>query len=622
MMVNRVRKLSGINTLAYMGVEPEQVSGDIVTDRAPTTDDRARNLIGTRWVQRDTAIGANDARIWILTRLDGSGPSGTATWTELETGGTGMGVDFFTTDDGNTALPSAGEIDFGGGTSTGGVATNLNTFTNPNNSENMFVATNNSLFQPHTADINTGVYGLGGSADANRFLHNYGDGGGSDGNTWLGLGGGNFALTGTQNTGLGRSTLAAIESGSNNTMAGFQSGDAITSGGTNTGYGNFVLSSLVTGSSNTAFGASAGSAYTGAESSNILIKNTGVAAESNTIRFGTTGAGAGQQNRFFMGGITDVAGTIEPPTTDGLRYLMFVVPDTEQVGTHTPPSLGAGSPVPLARVYGSNNLFFGRASGNETLTVANAVRNVAMGTRSLRSLTDGQDNTGYGYQTLESCTVGMDNCAQGSESLNSLTEGDENVGIGNSALTLITTGSRNAALGIDSGASLTGSDSDNFIVLNNGTAGDNNTVRIGSGTGTGNKQFNQVFFSGIFGRGSGGGNAVNVLATDQLIDATTSSRKYKTNIRDMADDSSAVMKLRPVTFNWKNDEHKQLSYGLIAEEVHEVMPTLSSYDGNGKLVGVHYDRLPSILLNELQKMVKRVEKLEAAACTKCEHAVG
>ena len=72
---------------------------------------------------------------------------------------------------------------------------------------------------------------------------------------------------------------------------------ANTTGGKNTASGVNTLLHNTTGSSNTALGNSAGSALT-TGSNNIDIGNVGVAAESNTIRIGTT------QTAAFMSGIS------------------------------------------------------------------------------------------------------------------------------------------------------------------------------------------------------------------------------------------------------------------------------------------------------------------------------
>jgi len=108
------------------------------------------------------------------------------------------------------------------------------------------------------------------------------------------------------NTGLGFDVLNAVTTGADNTAIGHNSSTGITTGSSNTSLGVSALGTLLTGSNNIAVGQAAGTSYTGAESSNIIIGNTGTNGESNTIRIGTQGAGAGQQNRAFIAGITGV----------------------------------------------------------------------------------------------------------------------------------------------------------------------------------------------------------------------------------------------------------------------------------------------------------------------------
>jgi len=179
-----------------------------------------------------------------------------------------------------------------------------------------------------------GVINYGGT----RFIHNYG---GLNANVFVGETAGNFSTVSTNNIGIGTNALLSVTNGASNVCIGNESGIAITGGGSNCAMGNVSLHALtsgfsnvaigsqslttctsgssntaiglssgialLTGSLNTLIGASSGNSYTGAESSNILIKNTGVNGESNKIRIGTQGAGSGQQNQCFVAGIAATA---------------------------------------------------------------------------------------------------------------------------------------------------------------------------------------------------------------------------------------------------------------------------------------------------------------------------
>ena len=78
----------------------------------------------------------------------------------------------------------------------------------------------------------------------------------------------------------------------------------------------------------------------------------------------------------------------------------------------------------------------------------------------------------------------------------------------------------------------------------------------------------------------------------------------------MGDSTSALMKLRPVTFLYKPEYDKgerTLQYGLIAEEVAKVYPELVAYDNDGQPYTVRYQYLSTMLLNEVQKQYRRAE---------------
>jgi hypothetical protein len=90
-----------------------------------------------------------------------------------------------------------------------------------------------------------------------------------------------------------------------------------------------------------------------------------------------------------------------------------------------------------------------------------------------------------------------------------------------------------------------------------------------------------------------------------------SSARYKRDIRDMGSSGEALMKLRPVTFRYKNDPAGTLQYGIVAEEVAKIYPDLVSYGADGKIQTVRYLTLISMLLNELQKQAREIGDLKA-----------
>ena len=79
-----------------------------------------------------------------------------------------------------------------------------------------------------------------------------------------------------------------------------------------------------------------------------------------------------------------------------------------------------------------------------------------------------------------------------------------------------------------------------------------------------------------------------------------SSERYKTDITTLEPDKFGVARLRPVSFRLKSEPNGAIQYGLIAAEVEKVLPGLVIRDGAGKIQGVRYDELATILLNEIQ----------------------
>jgi hypothetical protein len=71
--------------------------------------------------------------------------------------------------------------------------------------------------------------------------------------------------------------------------------------------------------------------------------------------------------------------------------------------------------------------------------------------------------------------------------------------------------------------------------------------------------------------------------------------------------SSGLMRLRPVSFRYKNDPSRTLQYGLVAEEVARVYPELVTRGTDGKVQSVRYLELNAMLLNEVQKLAQRLE---------------
>jgi len=110
--------------------------------------------------------------------------------------------------------------------------------------------------------------------------------------------------------------------------------------------------------------------------------------------------------------------------------------------------------------------------------------NTANGYAAIACNTKGGNNTANGYNALFSNTSGTVNTANGTFALLSNTNGYSNTADGYNALYSNTSGSYNIALGSEAGYNLT-TGSNNICIGNQGVAGDNGVIRIGtSGTHT------------------------------------------------------------------------------------------------------------------------------------------
>ena len=401
---------------------------------------------------------------------------------------------------------------------------------------------------------------------------------------YLGQGAGNQTLSGTYNVGIGGSSLNKITSGGSNVGIGNGALFSCTTSGNNVGIGNNALVNLTTaangvnvaigynamngvtiGGYNLALGFSAGSScVTGSENSNIYLISTGVNAESNAIRIGITGSGGGQQNKAY------ICGTYATGATPSGTAKVALIDNAElHYGlTNTTSALLTVAAAGTAPTWSTGPTISGTMSAASFATTTAAT----IATLSGKTITMSGSDTDVGLVVTPKGAGGL-----------SLTTGTV------SAASFATTTA--ATITTLSGKTITmsGSDTDVSLVV----------VPKGAGTITCLAIYSKIVT----------GNAVLVDSSGNL-GVVSSSERYKEHIKDMNSSSDKIFKLRPVTFNYKLDDEKKIQYGLIAEEVVKIFPELISYDKDGDPMSVQYHLLPAMLLNEIQKLVKRVEFLE------------
>jgi uncharacterized coiled-coil protein SlyX len=328
----------------------------------------------------------------------------------------------------------------------------------------------------------------------------------------------------------------------------------------NTADGEQALFSLTTGSGNSAFGWRAlfsnttGNFNTGVGGGALVLNN----ADSNTA----VGAAALLLN---------TTGTLNTAVgTDALVYN-----DT-----------------------GSRNTALGAFALFDHVT---GVENTAVGGSALTANNGSIDNTAVGFYALLNNVGGASNTAIGAAALRDNVSGSDNQALGRGALRL-NEGSGNIAIGREAGAT----------PPNMGQY--NNTILIGiPGDDNANNPDGRCYLGFVRGVTVGDADGIPVLVDSSgQLGTSNSSRRFKKDIKPLEQTSEAILRLKPVTFHYKDGDTKKASdkpqFGLIAEDVEQVNRDLVVYDKDGQLLSVRYDAVNVMLLNEFLKEHKKVNE--------------
>ena len=227
--------------------------------------------------------------------------------------------------------------------------------------------------------------------------------------------------------------------------------------------------------------------------------------------------------------------------------------------------------------------------------------NVAVGFSALMTNTDGFNNTAIGYNALKLAPSGsIYNTAVGHKALESISHGDadRNTAVGHAAGDAITDGLNNTCIGNETDPSASGAI--NQTVIGNGTTGVvNNSVTLG------NSSVTKVYMS------QDGDGEMYANGT-----INTSDKRLKENINDTDLGLSFVNALRPVSYKFINDKKpEKLKYGIIAQEVQEVLKESSNEDfagitDKGDYLGADYVQFIAPLIKAVQELTAKVEALE------------
>ena len=453
------------------------------------------------------------------------------------------------------------------------------------------------------------------------------------------------------NTAFGAFALASNNSGSGNTAVGEDALNSVTTGGANTGIGAEALLQVTIGFGNIAIGDQAGFYITG--TNNIDLFDAGLSTDGTTdgsgdprtgpvIRIGTEKT----QTATYIAGIFGT--TVGDP---GLQQPV-VIDDNGNLGTASLSSItgpqgptgatGAAGAPGAAGASGSNGVAGATGANGAAGSTGATGATGATGQDGLNGMgvaTDGYDDTGAGTGSLAALTIASgfaDNSAFGAYSLPINSTGYDNTAIGEATLSMNVIGHDNTALGVAALYAATGVENigigsfagsnlttgtNNIDIYDPGLSGDDRVIRIGSQT-----YQNHTYIAGITGNTLSGGVPVYIDPVTGQLGNATSSQRYKKDVRDMGDASEAILALRPVTFHYKSDIDPNgiPQFGLVAEEVEKVMPSLVVRDANNQIYTVRYDAVNAMLLNEFRKQHEHVkaqdEVLRAQGITIAEQA--
>ncbi len=398
----------------------------------------------------------------------------------------------------------------------------------------------------------------------------------------------------------GRGALAANTTGTSDTALGTSALGANTTAYSNTAVGAYALLVNTTGNRNVAVGTGTLGANTTGGSNVALGRG---ALEDNTTAHFNTAVGAFALDANTTGTLNVALGADALGSNTTANYNTAVGANALFSNTTGFYNAALGTGALSLNTSGDSNVALGfRALAANTI----GTRNVALGTDALGSNTYGYKNVALGRSALAANTSAPGNTAVGALALVLNTTGRLNVALGTEALGHNTTGDSNIAIGHRAGDGITGGDN-NIFIGHTGFAGDTYKIRIG-------QDQTETFIDGIAGNPTSGGIAVFVNSSGEL-GTSTSSRRFKEDIADLGAVSERLLALRPVSLRYTKqaagEGERPMEYGLIAEEVAEVLPELVAYDEEGAPYTVRYHLLVPLLLNELQREHGRVGRQEA-----------
>jgi hypothetical protein len=259
---------------------------------------------------------------------------------------------------------------------------------------------------------------------------------------------------------------------------------------------------------------------------------------------------------------------------------------------------------------GFDNIFVGAGAGE---SLVSGESNSFVGAFAGNSTTVGVQNSFFGYQSGRINTTGANNTFFGHSSGLANTAGNANTFIGPDTGHNNVTGSNNTLLG--GGANVASGNLDHATAIGaDSVVSANNTIALGRSNGADSVRVAGRMFVMNFSDFADGGGQLCRIGPGQggpnvgMIGWCGSSIRFKTNVEDFSSGLDIIRRLRPVYYNWKRSGERDV--GFIAEEVAAVEPLLATYDENGQVGGVKYERISTALVNAVKQQQQQIEVQE------------
>jgi hypothetical protein len=394
--------------------------------------------------------------------------------------------------------------------------------------------------------------------------------------------------TTTSNSFFGAFAGANTTMGSGNTFVGINAGVANTDGNANTFLGRFAGNTNTLGDQNTLIGFDA----------DVLSNNL-----TNAIAIGSFAA-VGASNSMVLGGISGVNGSFVNTNvgigTTAPSARLQIVGTSNSITEPVAIVQSSGSQAPLSFRVGANEAIIRSDNGG------NLVFATILGTAKdmyFRAGDDASTTDLFIESTNGNVGIGTD---IPSARLH-LTAAGGNIVMGDP-------GCSAGFTGIGFGAMLSGCS--NYSMVGNGT--DTIISRPAGGVidfRMGNISQASINSSGVFSIGTLGAAGATALCRNasNQISTCSSSLRYKTNIGSFSSGLKFVKKLKPISFDWKDGGMKDVGFG--AEDIAKIDSRFVTYNSNGEVEGVKYDRVSVVLVNAVKEQQEQIEsqdkKIEA-----------